>query len=211
MPEIDRLDGDSGWIDVEFVERAATPSDVMELGIQLHVAGLSLSDTVLILETFGVDRHRTTVQTGTKNADLQPAEGDSPNHVALDETVIQLTNERWWLYAAVDPKTNGYRHVRLFPTRSTPVTKKFLQELHKKHDVETAVFLVGGGPWLHAALHRYNLRFRHVTHGNRNTIERVFREVKRRTDQFRNTFSHVDPETAESWLQTFAAYENQRI
>lgn len=97
----------------------------MELGIQLHVAGLSLSDTVSILEMFGVERHRTTVQKWTKKADLQPAEGCSPNHVALDETVIQLNDEQWWLYAAVDPETNRIRHVRLFPTRSTPVTKKF--------------------------------------------------------------------------------------
>jgi transposase-like protein len=208
MPEIDHLDGDSDWIDLEFVEREATPSDVMELGIQLHVAGLSLSDTVLILERFSVERHRTTVHKWTKKTDLQPADGSSPDHVALDETVIQLNDEQWWLYAAVDHETNRYLHVRPFPTRSTPVTKTFLQELREKHNVEDALFLVDRGPWLHAALHHFDLRFRHVTHGNRNAIERVFREVKRRTDQFSNTFGHVDPETAESWLQTLAVYEN---
>lgn len=211
MPEISRLDGLSDWIDLDFMEREVTPSEAMELGIQLHVAGLSLSDTVSILERFGVDRHRTTVQKWAKKADLQPATGYRPNHVALDETVIQLNDEQWWLYAAVDPTTNRILHVRLFPTRSTPVTKTFLQELREKHDVENAVFLVDQGPWLHAALHRYNLRFRHITHGNRNTVERVFREIKRRTRQFSNTFSHVDPNTAESWLQMLAVYENQLI
>jgi len=211
MPEIDRLNGDSDWIDLGFVEREATPSEAMELGIQLHVAGLSLSDTVSILEKFGVKRHRTTVHKRTKKADLQPAEGYSLNHVALDETVIQLNDEQWWLYAAVDPETNRFLHVRLFSTRSTPVTKKFLQELREKHDVEDAVFLVDQGPRLYAALHRYNLRFQHVTHGNRNAIERVFREIKRRTKQFSNTFSHADPKTAESWLQLLATYENQLI
>lgn len=80
-------------------------------------------------------------------------------HVALDETVIQLNDEQWWLYAAVDPKTNRILHVRLFPTRSVPVMKKFLQGLCEKHNVENAVFLVHRGPWLRAALHRYNLRF----------------------------------------------------
>ena len=106
MLETDRLIDDSDWIDLGFMEREATPSEAMELGIQLHVAGLSLSDTVSILERFGVDRHRTTVQKWTKKADLKPEHGYSPNHVAIDETVIQLNDERWWLYAAVDPKTN---------------------------------------------------------------------------------------------------------
>ena len=43
-------------------------------------------------------------------------------------------------------------------------------------------------------------------HGNRNSVERVFREVKRRTSSFSNTFSHADPTTAESWLQAFAVW-----
>lgn len=118
MPEIDRLTEGSDWVDLEFVGREATPSEAMELGIQLHVAGLSLSDTVSILERFGVERHRSTVKKWTKKADLQPAEGCSPNHVALDETVIQLYDEQWWLYAAVNPRqtessTCGcFRHAR---------------------------------------------------------------------------------------------------
>jgi transposase-like protein len=53
------------------------------------------------------------------------------------------------------------------------------------------------------------LRFQHVTHGNRNAVERVFRELKRRTNQFSNTFSHVEPSTAENWLQAFAFAWNQ--
>jgi hypothetical protein len=38
-------------------------------------------------------------------------------------------------------------------------------------------------------------------HGNRNAVERIFRELKRRTSSFSNCFSHAEPETAEpgSW------------
>ncbi|OYR38099.1 IS6 family transposase, partial [Halorubrum sp. Hd13] len=80
-----------------------------------------------------------------------------------------------------------------------------------KHQVDDAIFLVDGAPWLQAACHRHGLRFQHVTHGNRNAVERVFREVKRRTNQFSNTFSHVKPNTAENWLQAFAFAWNQLI
>jgi putative transposase len=48
-----------------------------------------------------------------------------------------------------------------------------------------------------------------IRHGNRNKAERVFRKVKRRTSSFSNTFSHVDPPTAESWLQAFAVWWNR--
>jgi FkbM family methyltransferase len=84
----------------------------------------------------------------------------------------------------------------------------FLFELREKHHVDDAVFLVDSGPWLQAALDRQGLRFQYERHGNRNSVERVFREVKRRTSSFSNTFSHVQPETAESWLQAFAVCHN---
>ena len=98
-----RLSGDSGCIELEFLEREATPEPAMKLGIRLHLAGLSLSDTVSVLERLGVNRHRSTVHRWVKK-DLQPTDGADPNHVAVDETVIQLNDERYWLYAAVDPE-----------------------------------------------------------------------------------------------------------
>ena len=47
MPENDRLNGCLDEIDLEFVEREATPRLLMKLSIQLHLAGISLSQTVL--------------------------------------------------------------------------------------------------------------------------------------------------------------------
>lgn len=57
-----------------------------------------------------------------QNAELQPNGGKSPDHVALDETVIQLTDERYWLYAAVDPETNEFFRARLFSAQNEGVT-----------------------------------------------------------------------------------------
>lgn len=50
---------------------------------------------------------------------------------------------------------------------------------------------------LHAARHRLGLDFHRETHGHRNSDERVFRELTRRTGQFSNVFSHVNPDTTE--------------
>ena len=50
MAKINRLSGCTDWIDLDFVERQRTPERAMKLGIQLQLAGLSLSNTVSILE-----------------------------------------------------------------------------------------------------------------------------------------------------------------
>ena len=110
MPKNARLTGSIDQIDLEFVEREATPDLLMKLGIQLHLAGLPLSNTVCILELFGVERARSTVHNWVHKADLQPKDGQSPDHVAVDETVIRLNGQQYWLYAAVDPETNELLH-----------------------------------------------------------------------------------------------------
>jgi hypothetical protein len=61
MPENDCPGGCLEEINLEFVEREATPRLLMKLSIQLHLAGLSLSNTVSFLEVFGVERVRSTV------------------------------------------------------------------------------------------------------------------------------------------------------
>jgi transposase-like protein len=61
MLETARLDGTSDAIQLEFVERVATPIPVMKLAIHLHLVGLSLRKTVIFLENFGVERSRSTV------------------------------------------------------------------------------------------------------------------------------------------------------
>jgi len=58
MPEIARLSGCTDWIDLDFVERQRIPERAMKLGNQLQLAGLSLSNTVSVLEELGVERSR---------------------------------------------------------------------------------------------------------------------------------------------------------
>ena len=87
----------------------------------------------------------------------------------------------------------------------------FLAELREKHLGEDATFLVDKAPWLQAVLDHHGLRFQHETHGNRNAVERVFREVKRRTTHFSTCFSHVEASTAETRVQAFAFAWNQLI
>ncbi|ELZ41971.1 IS240-type transposase (ISH102) [Halorubrum californiense DSM 19288] len=153
----------------------------MKLSIQLHLAVLSISDTVSFLEVFGVDRVRSTVHNWVHKAELQPESGRSPNHVAADETVIQLDDEQYWQYAAVDPSSNDLLHTKLETTRTNVIADQFFAEIREKHDVDDAIFLVGGAVPLHRACEKHGLDFRYERHGNRNSVERIFRSIKRRT------------------------------
>jgi len=209
MPETDRLSGGTGWVELEFPERERTSEPIVEVGIQLHLGGLSLSNTKRELERLGVERSRTAIHNWVQKADLQPATDAEPNHIAVDETVIQVGDQRHWLYAAVDPASNDLLHVRLFKTRTTQLTIGILRELAEKNDLEQTTVLVDDAAHLKGALARLVLRFQVRRHGNRNSVERVFREVKRRTSSFANTFSNAATTTAESWLQAFAVWYNR--
>jgi len=211
MPENTRLGGSIDQIELGFVEREATPKLLMKLGIQLHLAGLSLSNTISILEIFGVHRARSTVHNWVHKADLQPESGRNPDHVAVDETVIRLNDERYWLYAAVDPETNELLYTALEPTTNKGIAHGFFAELREKHDVNDAVFLIDGSHSLKDACRRHSLDFRYERHGNRNSVERVFREIKRRTTSFSNCFSNAEADTADNWLRSFAFAWNQLI
>ena len=211
MPENARLSGCLGDTALEIVEREATPRLLMKLSIQLHLAGFSLSNTVSVLEIFGVERARSTVHNWVHKADLQPESGKNPDHVAVDETVIQLNDEQYWLYAAVDPETNELLHTTLEPTTTKVPAYSFLTELYEKHDVDDAVFLIDRSHSLQAACQLYDYDFKYEKHGNRNAVERVFREIKRRTICFPNCFSNANAATADDWLRSFSFAWTQRI
>lgn len=59
--------------------------------------------------------------------------------------------------------------------------------------------------------HDHELRFRHQTHGNRNSAERAFREAKRRTTGLSNYFTTARVEIADGWIKPFAFGWNQLI
>jgi putative transposase len=209
MSEFDRLSRNTEWIDLEFVERQRTPAFAIQVDIQLHLAGLSLSNTKQHLERLGVERSRTAIHDWVKQADLQPDSDVDPDQIAVDATMIRVNGRRHWLFAAVDPDTNQFLHVRLFQTRTTQLTVLFLCELREKQQVSDVTLLVDDAHHLKNALDRLGLRFRYERRGNRNVIERVDREVKRRTSSFSNTFSNAQVPTAESWLKVFAVWWNR--
>lgn len=93
---------------LEFVEREGTHEPVIELGIRLHLAGVSLSNIRQHLETLGVKRSRTAIHNWVQKTDLQPTGTKVSNYVAVDETVIQLaTSTTGSTPASIHMRTNS--------------------------------------------------------------------------------------------------------
>ena len=101
----------------------------MKIAIQLHLAGLSLSNTVSFLENFGVARCRSTVHSWAKKADFEPRDTREPTKIAMDETVVKIDGESHCLIGTVDPESNVILHVVVNPARTTVATILFLHEL----------------------------------------------------------------------------------
>ena len=93
-----------------------------------------------ILDISGVTRARSTIYNWVHKADLQPETGKTPDHVGVDETVIRLDDERYWLYAAVDADSNELLRTKLEPTRNNALAHSFFAELREQHHVDDATF-----------------------------------------------------------------------
>ena len=107
-----------------------------------------------------VNRSRVAVHSWVQKADLQPADGESPDRVAVDQKAIRINDKLYLLYAAVDPHTIRILLSRLFPTYTVPIAREFLTELAEKHDVEDALFLVDDADDLIGGLRRENYSYR---------------------------------------------------
>jgi putative transposase len=97
MPENASFSGIIDQLDSDLVKRGATPRLLMKLSIQLHLSEISVPNTSSIFGIFGIERALSTVHNWVYKADLQPEDGRSPDHVAVDETVFQLNKEQYWL------------------------------------------------------------------------------------------------------------------
>ena len=67
----------------------------MALGIRLYLPDLSFSSIIIDIVNFSVERSRKAVHDWVQKADPQPADGASPDHVALDETVIRISDQQF--------------------------------------------------------------------------------------------------------------------
>jgi transposase-like protein len=86
------------------VERKRTPEWAIQVGIRCHLAGISTRYASQFLEELGAHRSYVAIHNWVHKADLQPVSTISSDQLAVNEKVIRINDDDYWLYGAVDPK-----------------------------------------------------------------------------------------------------------
>ena len=127
--------------------------------------------------------------------------------VAVDETILKVNGQTCYLWAAIDVDTNEILAVYASRGRGIPNAIKFLKMVLRSCDGKPIV-VVDRGPWYRLALERLGMTYFHETFGNRNKIERWFREMKERTKRFYNNVNAKTLKRIEELVTAIAIMHN---
>jgi putative transposase len=97
MAEFDRLNEVIAWIDLSFVEQDRTPRWAIEVGIRCYLVVMSLRKVSKFIEEYGIDRSHVAIHNWVHKTGLQPISTDSEDQLAVDEKMIHLHGQRFWL------------------------------------------------------------------------------------------------------------------
>jgi transposase-like protein len=120
-------------------------------------------------------------------------------------TILKVNNQTCYLWAAVDVDTNEI--LAVYASRGDSKRNKFLRKVLDSCEGKPVVE-VDSGPWYRWALDRLGITYFHETFGNRNRIERWFREMKDWTKRFYNNINAKTLKCLEELVTAIAAMHN---
>jgi transposase-like protein len=159
----------------------------------LFTAGLSLRDLSERLCLTGASRKSVRIWVHRFSSLFKPSKR-ARRLVAVDETVLKVNGQTCYLWAAIDVDTNEILAVYASRGRGIPCAVKFLRKVLDSCEGKP-VIVVDRGPWYRWALERLGITYFHEAFGERNKIERWFRELKERTKRF---YNNVNSKTLKS-------------
>jgi len=185
------------------------PLKVKVLSTVLYYSGLSYRVVAKVLRGYARSSHESVRLwfRRLKKAFPKPARRRR-SLVAVDETKLKLNGEQVYVWAGVDVKTKEVLACRVSWSRSILDAEWFLKKLLETCSNKPLI-LVDKGPWYPDALISLGLRWRHVTFGMRNRIERWFGILKARTKRFYNNFPNNSTiQSTKTFLEAFISWYN---
>jgi putative transposase len=174
--------------------------------VVLFIAGLSLRDLSERLSLTGASRESVRIWVHRFSSIFRPSRRVR-RLVAVDETVLKVSGQTCYLWAAIDVDTNEVLAVYASRGRGIPSAIKFLRRVLDSCEGKP-VIVVDRGPWYRWALDRLGITYFQETFGNRNRIERWFREIKDRTKMFYNNVNSKTLKSLEELATAIAAMHN---
>jgi len=172
----------------------------------LFIAGLSLRD---ISERYGLtNASRESVRDWSHRLmRVFKPERRCRRIVAVDETVEKVSGRIVYLWSAVDVDKGEIIALYASRDRSIMNALTFMKRVLKACDGKP-VIVVDRGPWYQWALRRLGIEYIHETFGERNRIERWFRELKDRTKRFYNNINSKTVKSIEEIATAIALIHN---
>lgn len=190
--------------------RARTSTKTRALGITLHHLGLSLRDVEAVLDPIEARSREAVREWYGRAQHLFDVEAKDRDCIAVDETVVKLGTDRWYLWAAVDVRTWEVLHVALTQGQSGADAIGVLQGALQACSNDPLV-LADRAPWYEVACNRLGLDLRQETFGERNPVEQWFGLLKQRVKRFyRRWPANASRDRMEAWVLGFVALYHVR-
>jgi len=199
-------------------ERNKTSSFIVLYSLYLYFLGLSLRNTSKALVIFRDDK-RSYVSVWNwiqRFGSYQIYKRKRVSAFIIDETVIQIGNQHFWLWFCIEPVNSSILGIYISEERNMIVAEKFIKSLvstYGKHTVYT-----DGGTWYDEACTIIGLKHYLHTPFHKSIMERVNQYLKDRTESFDDYYPCRQQKENEcslfhvyNWIQFFVSMYNDTI
>jgi putative transposase len=198
-------------------ERNRTSTFIVMYSLYLYFLGLSLRNTSKALEPFK-DEKRSYVSVWNwiqRFGSYSIYKRKRVTAFIIDETVIQIGNQHFWLWIAIEPIHSSVLGIHISNERNMFVAENFIRSLISKYGRHTVY--TDGGTWYPQACRFLHLK--HYLHSplEKSMIERVMEYFKDRTECFDDYYpcptknNNCDLEHVYNWIKLFIYLYNTTI
>jgi putative transposase len=196
-------------------ERNRTSTIVVMYSLYLYFLGLSLRNTSKALIIFKDDKrsHVSVWNWIQRFGSLQIYKRKRVSAFIIDETVIQIGNQHFWLWFCIEPIHSSVLGIYISKERNMLVAEKFIRSLVEKYGRHTVY--TDGGTWYDEACNIIGLK--HYLHSpfQKSLMERVNQYFKDRTESFDDYYPCRQMECnlfhVYNWIQFFVSMYNDTI
>src|SRR5574339_30047 len=196
-------------------ERNKTSSCIVMHSLYLYFLGLSLRNTSKALVIFK-DEKRSHIAVWNwiqRFGSLQIYKRKRVSAFIIDETVIQIGNQHFWLWFCIEPIQSSVLGIYISEGRNMIVAEKFIRSLVSKYGKHTVY--TDGGTWYNEAC--YVIGLKHYLHSSfqKSLMERVNQYFKDRIKSFDDYYTCMQEECnlfhVHNWIQFFVSIHNDTI
>ena len=196
-------------------ERNRTSTFIVMYSLYLYFLGLSLRNTSKALVIFKDEQGSyVSVWNWIQGfGSLQIYKRKRVSAFIIDETVIQIGNQHFWLWLCIEPIHSSVLGIQISEERNMLIAEKFIRSLVEKYGKHTVY--TDGGTWYEQACNVIGLKHHLHSSIEKSLMERVNQYFKDRTESFDDYYPCRQMECnlfhVYNWIQFFVSMYNDAI